>query len=166
MSSFTQIFLPCRQEPYIQQNFELLRTIPGIGIQSALVILAEIGNFSLFHKPKQLAAYFGLDPGQRQSGTFYGSKNKMSKRGSPQARSALHMAAVNAVVNQKKRLASNPILSAYYEEKRKSKPGKVAMCAVMRKISNIIFAVLRDQKPFELRQPREHACSLGMFTAA
>ena len=154
------------QEPYIRRNLELLRTIPGIGIQSALVLLSEIGDFSLFHKPKQLAAYFGLDPGQRQSGTFRGSKNKMSKRGSSQARSALHMAAVNSVIASKKRPASNPVLSAFYEEKCKSKPGKVAMCVVMRKISNIIFAVLRDQKPFELRQPQEHASKLGMCVAA
>lgn len=155
-----------KQEPYIQQNLLLLQTIPGIGFNSALVILSEIGDFSLFHKPKQLAAYFGLDPGERQSGKFRSSKNKMSKRGSPQVRAALHMAAVNSVAVQKKCPACNPVLAAYYNDKCKSKPGKVAMCAVMHKISNIIFAVLRDQKPFEIRQPQEHAYRLGLPTAA
>lgn len=154
-----------KQETYIQKNLILLQTIPGIGFNSALTILAEIGDFSLFRKPKQLAAYFGLDPGERQSGKFRGSKNKMSKRGSPQVRAALHMAAVNSVAIQKKRPACNPVLAAYYEEKIKSKPGKVAMCAVMRKISNIIFAVLRNQKSFELRQPQEHAQRLGLSFA-
>lgn len=150
-----------KQETYFQQNLLLLQTIPGIGFNSALIILSEIGDFSLFRKPKQLAAYFGLDPGERQSGKFRGSKNKMSKRGSPQVRAALHMVAVNSVAAQKQRPICNPILAAYYNEKCKSKPGKVAMCAVMRKISNIIFAVLRDQKPFELRQPNEHIQRLG-----
>lgn len=144
-----------KQETYIQQNLILLQTIPRIGFNSALTILSEIGDFSLFCKPKQLAAYFGLDPSERQSGKFRGSKNKMSKRGSPQVRAALHMAAVNSVAIQKNRPVCNPVLASYYEEKCKSKPGKVAMCAVMRKISNIIFAVLRDQKPFELRQPQD-----------
>jgi len=151
-----------KQEAYFQQNLLLLQTIPGIGYNSALVILSEIGDISLFCKPKQLAAYFGLDPGERQSGKFHGSKNKMSKRGSPQVRAALHMVAVNSVAVQKKRPACNSVLAAYYKEKIKSKSGKVAMCAVMRKISNIIFAVLRDQQPFELRQPQEHIRRLGI----
>ncbi len=154
------------RETYIQRNLVLLQTIPGIGFNSALVILSEIGDFSLFHKPKQLAAYFGIDPGERQSGKFCGSKNKMSKRGSPQVRAALHMAAVNSVAVQKKHPPCNPVLAAYYEVKCKSKPGKVAMCAVMRKISNIIFAVLRDQKPFELRQPQEHIQRMNTTVAA
>ncbi|MDE7244938.1 MAG: transposase [Oscillospiraceae bacterium] len=154
-----------RQETYIQQNLALLQTIPGIGFKSALVILSEIGDFSLFHKPKQLAAYFGLDPSERQSGKFCGSKNKMSKRSSSQVRATLHMAAVNSVIVQAKRPVRNPVLAAYYEEKCKSRPCKVAMCAVMRKISNIIFAVLRDQKSFELRQPQEHAQRLGVLSA-
>lgn len=75
------------------------------------------------------------------------------------------MAAVNSVAVQKKRPACNPILAAYYNEKCKTKPGKVAMCAVMHKISNIIFAVLRDQKPFEFRRPQEHIQRMGIFVA-
>ena len=154
------------QEPFIQKNLTLLQTIPGIGSHSSIALLAEIGDFTLFQKPKQLAAYFGLDPSQRQSGTFTGSKNKLSKRGSAYVRSILHMAAVTSVAPQKKRPAPNPVLLAYYEEKCKSKPPKVVMCAVMHKICNIIFAVLRDQKPFELRQPEQHAVQLRMVSAA
>ena len=86
----------------------------------------------------------------------------MSKRGSAQVRAALHMVAVNSVVIQKNRPVCNPVLAACYEEKCKSKSGKVAMCAVMHKISNIIFAVLRNQQPFELRQPQEHIQKLGL----
>lgn len=154
------------QEPYIQKNLDLLRSIPGIGPHSSIVILSEIGDFTLFQKPKQLAAYFGLDPSERQSGVFSGSKNKLSKRGSSYVRAALHMAVVTAVVPQAKRSVQNPVLAAYYEQKCKCKPSKVAMCAVMHKISNIIFAVLRDQKPFELRLPEQHAHRLGLTSAA
>lgn len=154
------------QETFLEKNIALLQTIPGIGQQSAVTLLAEIGDVSLFQKPKQFAAYFGLDPSQRQSGTFSGSKNKMSKRGSAYVRSILHMVAVTSVIPQKKRPAANPVLRAYYEEKCKSKPHKVVMCAVMHKICNIIFAVLRDQEPFELRQPEQHALKLLFATAA
>lgn len=44
----------------------------------------------------------------------------------------------------------------YFEKKIVDKPYKVVMCAVMRKMVQIIFAVLRDQKPFELRTPDDH----------
>jgi len=76
------------------------------------------------------------------------------------------MAAVTSVISQKKRPATNPVLHTYYEKKCKSKRGKVAMCAVMHKICNIIFAILRDQTPFELRQPEPHAKRLGLPAAA
>ena len=72
-----------KQEPGFDEDEQLLCSIPGIGFNSAVVIIAEMGDISLFRKPKQLAAYFGLDPGERQSGTFKGRKNKLSKRGSP-----------------------------------------------------------------------------------
>ena len=154
------------QEPFIQNNIALLQSLPGIGPRSSIALLSEIGDFTLFQKPKQLAAYFGLDPSHRQSGTFTGSKAKLSKRGSAYVRALLHLAAVTSVAPPKKRPAANPVLLAYYEHKCRSKPHKVAMCAVMHKICSIIFAVLRDQKPFELRQPEQHAARLGLVSAA
>lgn len=155
-----------RQDAYLRETLSLLQTIPGIGPFSAAVILSEIGDFSLFQKPKQLAAYFGLDPSERQSGTFHGTKNKISKRGSHYVRSVLHMAAHNAVHPNRFGQFNNPVLAAFYQEKCKVKPSKVAICAVMHKLVNIIFAVLRDRKPFELRQPKEHAKRIGMLIAA
>ena len=43
-----------------------------------------------------------------------------------------------------------------FEKKIAEKPYKVVMCAIMRKMVQIIFAVLRNQKSFELRTPEEH----------
>ncbi len=149
----------------LRNNVELLKTIPGIGFWIAAVLIAEMGDFSAFHRPKQLAAYWGLDPSEHQSGTFRGTKNKMSKRGSPYARAMLHMAAHNAVYSLRGRPPLNPVLAEYYEKKRSEKPAKVAIGAVMHKLTNIIFAVLRDGQPFELRQPASHVVSLGMKAA-
>jgi hypothetical protein len=50
----------------------------------------------------------------------------------------------------------NPVLHEYYQKKKESKLKKVALGAVMHKVSNIIFAVLRDSKPYELKTPEEH----------
>lgn len=149
----------------IMKNVELLSSIPGIGFWISMVLVSEIGDFSAFHHPKQLAAYIGLDPSERQSGTFHGTRNKMSKRGSPHARAMLHMAVHNSVYSSKGRPPHNPVLAEYYARKCLSKPIKVAMGAAMHKLCNIIFAVLRNQKPFELRQPELHAASLGIKVA-
>ena len=89
----------------------------------------------------------------------------MSKRGSPHVRAMLHMAAHNSICSVRGKPPHNPVLAEYYAKKCLTKPGKVAMGAVMHKLCNIIFAVLRDRKPFELRQPSEHAARLGMKAA-
>jgi hypothetical protein len=47
-------------------------------------------------------------------------------------------------------------LANYYNEKVKSKPKKVAVIAIMHKLVNYIFAVLRDKKPFEIMSPEKH----------
>lgn len=154
------------QDKYLRGNIALLQMIPGIGIHSAAVILSEIGDFSLFQKPKQLAAYFGLDPSERQSGTFRSSKNKLSKRGSHYVRAMLHMTAHNSVYHTKNHGPDNLALAEFYEKKCQTKPTKVALCAAMHKISNIIFAVLRDQKPFEPRRPEDHARQFSHLSVA
>jgi hypothetical protein len=44
----------------------------------------------------------------------------------------------------------------YYQAKCKSKPKMVALGAVMHKVCNIIFAILRDEKAFEIITPSKH----------
>ena len=73
---------------------------------------------------------------------------------------------VNAVFRHANAPAANPVLSGYYEKKCKTKPAKVALAASMHKLIFIIFAVLRDQKPFELRTPEQHAREQGFIKAA
>lgn len=135
----------------------LLDSIPGIGILSAAVILSEIGDFSLFSKPKKLVAYFGIDPSVRQSGKFKGTENVMSKRGSRLLRRVLFTI---AMVNVRKKCNGqefNPVLYEFYRKKSAYKAKKSALGAVMNKLIHIIFAVIRNKKPFELRTPEEHA---------
>ena len=62
------------------KQIHLIETFKGAGFLSAVSIMGEIGDFSAFSKPKQLFAYFGLDPAVKQSGKFEGTKVQMSKR--------------------------------------------------------------------------------------
>ena len=68
----------------------------------------------------------------------------------------LHKAAVSSILRNMDGTYKNPILAEYYEKKCAERPKKVARLATMCKFSNIIYAVLRDRRPFELRAPQEH----------
>ena len=150
-----------KDTPVLALTLELLQSIPGIGLLSAVTILAEIGDFSAFSKPGKLVAYFGIDPSVMQSGEFTGTRNKMSKRGSKLLRRVLFTIALANIRTKRDKQACNPVLLEFYKQKCQSKPKKVALGAVMRKIVCIIFAVLRDRKPYELRSPQEHAQRLA-----
>ena len=135
----------------------LLQSLRGVGFLSAVVLIAEMGSFDLFSSPKKLYACFGLDPAVKQSGKFNGDKVHMSKRGSSLARRILHMVALNNLkIDKGTKTPVNPVIHSYYADKCKSKKKNVAVGAVMHKICNIIFAMLRDHKPFKIITPQEH----------
>lgn len=142
-------------ELFVKQ-IRLLETIKGCGFLSAVTLMCEIGDFSVFSSPKKLYAYLGLDPAVKQSGKFNGTNVKLSKRGFRLARRVLHMMALNNIGIRRDGEAKNPVLRAYYDRKCESKPKMVALSAVIHKLCNIIFAILRDNKPFELITPLQH----------
>ena len=145
------------QDTLIYDQICLLQSLRGIGFLTAAVLIAEMGNFKLFSSPKKLYAYFGLDPAVKQSGKLNGDKVHMSKRGSSLARRVLHMVALNNIkIDKGSGTPVNPVVYNYYTRKCSGKKKPVAMGAVMHKICNIIFAMLRDNKPFEVITPEEH----------
>jgi transposase len=151
--------------PFIKQ-IHLIDSINGVGFMSAVTLMCEIGDFSAFKSPKQLFAFFGLDPSVNESGKFKGSKNPMSKRGSRFARRVLYSIALASIRNKANGLPINSVLQAYYQQKTKSKPKKVALGAVMHKVCNIVFALLRDGLCFVLISPEEHIRSHLILLAA
>ncbi len=67
------------------------------------------------------------------------------------------MAALNNLkVDRSTKTPVNPVIHRYYTNKCQSRKKNVAVGAVMHKICNIIFAMLRDNKPFEMISPQEH----------
>jgi len=139
-----------------KRNIELLDEIPGIGFFTAATLIAEIGDFNLFNSPKALTAFFGLDPSVNQSGKFNGDRNKISKRGTRIGRRILFTVAMASIRRTRNGKVINPVLRDFYAAKCVSKKKKVALVAVMHKLLHYIFAVLRDQKPFEFRKPEDH----------
>jgi len=138
------------------KQIRLIESIKGAGFLSAVTLMCEIGDFSAFKSPKQLFAYFGLDPAVKQSGNFKGTDVNISKRGSRIARRVIHTIALVSIALNRNGTANNPVLREYYLKKCQSKPKMVALGAIMHKVCNIVFAILRDEKEFKIITPEEH----------
>lgn len=135
--------LDCQILEYYEKFDCYLHTIPGICMIGAATILAEIGDISRFKNSSSLIAFAGIDPTVRQSGEFNSTHNHMSKRGSPYLRHAIFLAATTCSFH-------NSPLNAYYKKKRdQGKHHLTATGAVARKLTTVIYAVLRDSKPYE-----------------
>ena len=135
--------LDCQILEYYEKFDCYLHSIPGIGMIGAATILAEIGDISRFKNSSSLIAFAGIDPTVRQSGEFNSTHNHMSKRGSPYLRHAIFLAATTCSFH-------NSPLNAYYKKKRdQGKHHLTATGAVARKLTTVIYAVLRDSKPYE-----------------
>jgi transposase len=129
--------------PTLKSQSDLLTSIPGIGTTTAAALLSEIGDVSQFASARQLAAFAGLDPRVRQSGSSVRGRACLSKAGSPRLRSALYFPALAA-------LRFNPAIAAL--RARLLAAGKVKMLivgAAMRKLLQIAFGVLKSGKPFD-----------------
>lgn len=140
----------------IKKNIELIDSIPGIGRLTAITLIAEIGDINGFIKPKHLVAFFGIDSSVNQSGKFQGNQCKISKRGTRIGQRALYSAALASIRCTRNGTPINGVLLEYYKVNLQGKKAKVALVAIMHKLINYIFAVLRNQTPFELRNPKIH----------
>ncbi|MHC1682013.1 MAG: IS110 family transposase [Clostridiaceae bacterium] len=139
-----------------KKNIMLIYSIPGVGQLTAVTIMSEIGNIDGFLKPKHLVAFFGIDPSVNQSGKFNSDKNTMSKRGTRIGRRALYAVALASVRTNRNGEPLNKVLLNYYKENLKGKSKKVGLVAIMHKLINYIFSVLKNKKEFELRDPKIH----------
>ncbi len=120
----------------------VLLTLPGISKVLSAAIISEIGDIKRFKTSAQLVSFAGINPTVRQSGNFLGSRNHMSKKGSPYLRLALWQASITSS-------RFNPILKEYYQLKiKEGKSHMTVIGAVARRLTGIIFAMLRDQTAF------------------
>jgi len=137
----------------MKQTGSYITTIPGIGDTLGAIILSEIGDIHRFDAPGKLVAFAGLDVRVTQSGEFTGTRQKISKRGSPYLRRAIWLAASRAAF-------CDPILSAYYQSLRaRGKHHLTAIGAVSRKLCNTIYAILKENRPWQPIPPRSKKVS-------
>jgi transposase len=120
-----------------------LTTIPGISTVLAAAVLGEISDIQRFPSVTPLIAFAGFDSTVHQSGHFLATQFRLSKHGSPYLRRAIWLAAMTARLH-------NPDLAVLYQRKREQgKHHNVAMSAVCHRLLACIYAVLKEQRPFE-----------------
>lgn len=128
--------------PELKKNCELLLSIPGVAMPTALAVLSEISDVNNFSNSKQLVAYAGLAPAERSSGTSLKRTTHISKIGNSRLRKALYFPAIVAKTY-------NPTISIFYQ--RLLAAGKKPMSCVvaaMRKLLQLIFGILKNQMPY------------------
>ncbi|WHY58597.1 IS110 family transposase [Peribacillus simplex] len=137
------------------EEYNIIKSIPGIGEKIAATIISEIGEIDRFNNPKKLVAFAGIDPSVFESGKFTATKNRITKRGSSRLRHALYMAVRCAIRDCRKKKTTNEVIPRnkrmreFYDKKREEgKPFKVAVIACVNKLLHWIFALLKSKTTF------------------
>ena len=130
------------RNPDLKRDAELLGSIPGIGSTTVAKVLAYAGDIRRFTTAKALAAFIGVTPRQRLSGSSVKGKTMMSRTGHSDLRRALYMPGLVA-------RRHNPVLKVFGD--RLSAAGlapKAVVGAVMRKLAHLIYGVIKSGQPF------------------
>lgn len=130
--------------PDLKAKSLLLETIPGVGEANVAQVLAFIGEVHKFQSAKQVAAFVGVNPKQRTSGTSLRGRTMLSKTGNSSLRKAFYMPVIVAKNH-------NPIIKDFcHRLKLAGKHNMAIIGAAMRKLIHIIYGVLKSNKPFSL----------------
>jgi len=128
-----------KSSPIWRAKEKLLRTVPGIGPQSARVLLADLPELGHFSRGV-IASLVGVAPLNRDSGMMRGRRSIWGGR--PAVRTVLYMATVAAI-------RCNPKIRDFHQRLRHAgKPPKVALTACIRKLLVILNTIVRNETPF------------------
>lgn len=123
-------------------NYLLLRSIKGIGIINAIVLLCVTDNFQRFDNPRKFACYCGVASFEHTSGISIRGKTQASSLANKEIKVYLTRVAITAI-------SWDPQMKAYYKRKIAEGKHKASVInAVRAKIIARSFAVIRRQTPF------------------
>lgn len=129
--------------PDLKEQSDLLDSIPGIGETTAALLLAEIVNIKQYTSARQVAAYAGLVPRERRSGSSVRGRTCLSKIGNARLRKALYFPAITA-------LRCSDFFKTWAESLRTRGKSKMSVIgAAMRKLIHLAYGVLKTGKPFD-----------------
>ncbi|MFD2399247.1 IS110 family transposase [Prauserella oleivorans] len=124
----------------------VLTSMPGIGVRTAARILLEIGDASAFKSSGHLAAYAGIAPVTRTSGSSIKGEHP-ARTGNRKLKRAFFLAAFAAL--------HDPTSRAYYDRKRaEGKKHNAALICLARRRCDVLFAMLRNRTHYRTPQPK------------
>jgi len=127
------------------EDLEILRSIKGVGPNTAAPFLAEMGEVKNYTSHKKIIAYAGMDPSVHQSGKFVGM-SKLSKRGNRHLRRAIYLMTASVV-------SQNAFFKAYFlKRKREGLAPQKALFATAHKLIRVIFAMLSQRTHFKVKE--------------
>lgn len=130
------------KHPSLKNDMALLQSIPAVGPQVGSNMLSVMHSHH-FESAEQLAAYLGLVPVERQSGSSVLGRARLSKAGPARIRAVLYMAAIVAT-------RYNPHVKAVYERLlARGKSKMSALGAAMRKLVHLCFGVLKTRQSYQ-----------------
>lgn len=126
---------------YHNEMFEQIKSIPGVGKKTSLLLVVISAGFTKFQNAKQLCSYVGLSPRIFESGSSVKGKVKICKMGMSKVRAKLYVCSWSAIKYNK---ACKDLYTRIVE---KGKPKQVALIAVANKLLKQAF-VLATRKEF------------------
>lgn len=140
------------EDKEIKQKVDNICTIPGVGVQTAAIVIAETNGFNLIRNSRQLVSYAGLDVIKKESGISVKGRSHISKKGNPHLRQCLHFPSFTAVkYNQPLKRLHERIV----ERQAIKMKGYVA---VQRKLLMLMYTLWKKNEPYKcLEQPVEAA---------
>jgi transposase len=137
-----QITQIIQQDAAIEKNYELLRSVPGIGHLTAVYIICCTNNFICKITGKQLASYAGVAPFGNTSGSSIKGRDKVHKMANKDLKKLLHMGAISAITHYRE-------FRDYYERKvKEGKHEQSVINAVRSKIALRAVAVINNHKEY------------------
>jgi transposase len=143
----------CQQEPELRQSIRWLLTVPGLGWITASHLVARLGDWRQLSHVGQIAAFVGLVSSEHSTGDDV-QRGPITRNGDSRLRNKLVQAAWTAI-------RKDPEFREFYRRIYQRHPRPVAarkaIVAVARKLTTRIYAVLKQQRPFQLRPQRDSA---------
>lgn len=129
------------EQPHLVERVRLLQSIPGIGILTAVVLLTEMGDGSRFPRSASIGHYAALTPSERSTGESTNRRGHLRSCGNAWIRTALIEAAWTLVYR-------DAPAERRYRKIAARRGKKIAITAMARWLSKVVFAILRDNRTY------------------
>lgn len=133
-----------RKDPEVKRKYELVCSVPGVGLVLGAYLMVKTAAFKRFTTPRSLACHAGVVPYDHTSGTSIRGKGHVSHHADKGLKTLLHMAAMSMI-------RKPGDLQDYYRRKVAEGKSKMVVINTLRnKIIHRIYAVLRHDQPYQV----------------